>query len=252
MATIKKEAFGTTAEGKAASIYTLRNTKGNELKVTDYGARIVSWRFRNKDFDNKFVLVGHDNVAAYENDKNLGVVYVDGSDHLANQIWNSEQAIDGVKFNISEGGKEITVTYSISNDNEVSIKYEAKGVEDITTQLTFSGEALADPNFKIFSEEFKGGNSGAWSIIDKPAEVEMELGMFGYDPGCPIDYLDAGLKNAAIIESEPASMILKMYATQDKVHVDSVDGGFVIKTSGTKSTDGKITSQTVYVLKNVK
>ena len=252
MATIKKESFGTTSDGKAASIYTLRNTKGNELKVTDYGARIVSWRFRDKNYDNKFVLVAHDNVAAYEKDDSLGVVYVDGSADLSHKVWNTEQTIEGVKFTINEDGKDITVIYSVSNDNEVSIKYEAKGVNDISTQLTFSGDVLSNPDFKIFSDDFKGEKSGTFNIIDKPAEVEMELGMFGYDPGCPIDYLEAGLKNAALIESNAASMLLKMYATQNTVHVDNVEGGFAIKTSGTKSDDGVIKSQTVYVLKNVK
>ena len=251
MPAIKKESFGTLSDGQAASIYTLRNTKGNELKVTDYGARVVSLRFRNKDFENKFALIGHNNVADYEkDDKALGVVYVDGSDHLSKKIWNAEQIVEGVKFTIKDGDKDIAVIYSISNDNEISIKYEAKGVDDVTASFAFSGDVIANPDFKIFSDDFKGGNSGEWAIIDKPAEVEMELGMFGFDIGCPIDYLDAGLKNAADIVSDAENIILKMYATQNKVHVDNIDGGFKIKTSGTKSEGGILKSQTVYVLKN--
>ena len=253
MPAIKKESFGTLSDGQAASLYTLRNNKGNEFKVTDYGARVVSLRFRNKDFENKFILIGHENAADYEkDDKDLGVVYVDGSNHLAKKIWNAEQIVEGIKFSIKDGDKDISVTYSISNDNEISITYEAKGVEDISTSMAFSAEALADPNLNIFSDECKGGNSGEWQLIDKPAEVEMELGMFGFDIGCPIDYLEAGLKNAADIVSDAESLALKMYATQDKIHVDSIDGGFTIKTSGTKADNGVIKSQTVYVLKNKK
>ena len=251
MPTIKKENFGTLSDGQNATLYILRNTKGNELKVTDYGARIVSLRFRNKDFENKFVLLGHENAADYEKDnKALGVVYVDGSDHLANKIWNAEQSVEGVKFSIKDGDKEVSVVYSISNDNEVSIKYEAKGVEDVSTQLTFSGDVIADPNFKIFSDEFKGGNFGEWKLIDKPAEVEFVEGMFGFDIGCPIDYYDAGLKNAADIVSDSANIIMQVFANQDKLHVENVDGGFAIKTSGTKNENGIINSQTVYVIKN--
>ena len=55
---------------------------------------------------------------------------------------------------------------------------------------------------------------------------------------------------AADISSDSANMLLKMYATQNKVHVDNIDGGFVIKTSGTKNDNGVIKSQTVYILKN--
>ena len=251
MATIKKDSFGTLSNGQNATIFTLRNTKGNELKVTDYGARIVSWRFRNKDFENKFVLAGHDNAADYEkDDKNLGVVYVDGSNHLANKIWSAEVFVEGVKFSTKDGDKDITVTYSVSNDNEVSIKYEAKGVDDITTQLTFNGDVFGSPDFKIFSDEFKGGNTGEWTLIDKPAEVEFVEGMFGFDIGCPIDYFDAGLKNAAEINSDQAGLLLQVYANQNKLHVDNDNGNFVFKTSGSKSTDGVIKTQTVYVLKN--
>ena len=76
--------------------------------------------------------------------------------------------------------------------------------------------------------------------------------MFGYDPGCPIDYLDGGLKNFADIFSAPASIDVKVYSTQNKLHVDKVDDGFAIKTSGTKSADGKISAQTVYVFRNRK
>ena len=249
MPAIKKENFGTLSDGQTASIYTLRNNKGNELKITDYGARVVSLRFRNKDFENKFVLVGHDKITDYEKD-NLGVVYVDGNDQLSKKIWNAEQIVEGVKFSIKDGDKEVIVIYSISNDNEISITYEAKGVNDVTSQLTFSGEVLTDPNFKIFSDDFKGEKSGEWTLIDKPAEIEFVEGMFGFDIGCPIDYFDAGLKNAAVITSDPANMLLEVYANQNKIHVDNVDGGFAIKTSESKSDGGVLKSQTVYILKN--
>ncbi|MBO4779663.1 MAG: hypothetical protein J5497_03400, partial [Selenomonadaceae bacterium] len=63
MPSIKKETVG------EASVWTLRNTKGNELKVTDRGARLVSMRFRDKSFTNRFLL----------KDDAAGVVLVDGS-----------------------------------------------------------------------------------------------------------------------------------------------------------------------------
>ena len=223
---------------KENGLYTLRNVKGNELKVSEEGAKIVSLRFRDKKFENKFVVL--------EGSK----VYVDGSDCFADKIWNAEQTVEGVKFSIKDDNREISILYSISNDNEVSIKYEAKGVEDVTTSVPISSDVLAEPKFKIYSEEFSGGDRGSWTLIDKPAIVEMELGMFGFDIGCPIDWLDSGLKNAADIVSEPAGITLNMYATQDKIQIDNIEGGFAIKTSGTKLKDGVIKSQTVYVLKN--
>lgn len=229
MPAIKKETSG------EATIYTLRNTKGNELKVTDLGARVVSLRFRNKDFKNCFLLKESN-------------VLVDGGEDFAKIIWQGEETLEGIKLTAQVGGKSATVIYSISNDNEISIKYETTGIEDISTAMTFNVDALPDIDFRACQK------GAAWEKISdekvypvtERAEVEMELGMFGYDPGCPIDYLDAGLKNAANLYSEAASIDIIVYATQDKIHAQAVDGGFAIKTSGAAS------GQTVYMIKNRK
>lgn len=223
---------------KEGSVWTLRNTKGNELKVTDEGARVVSMRFRDKDFKNRFVL-------------KESSVLVDGGADFDKVLWKSEQLIEGVKFTAEADGKSVSVLYSVSNDNEISITYEAAGVEDISTEMIF---ALPDVDFRACQK------GAAWEKLSdaktypvtQPAEVEMELGMFGYDPGCPIDYLDAGLKNAANVFSAEASIDVIVYATQNEIHARAVDGGFAIKTSGSNAADGKIKSQTVYMLKNRK
>jgi len=255
MATIKKESFGKLSDGREALVYTLRNNKGNELKVTDYGARVVSLRFRDKNFANKFVFKNFPDVSGYENDDTTGIVYVDGATDFAKIIWQSEEIKEGVKFSAEIGGKKAQIIYGISNDNELSIKYEAEGAEDISTQIVFSADALPQSSIKPFAEgaqQTKLAGKNIYKIIDKPAEVEFVEGMFGYDFGCPIDYFDAGLKNAADIFSEATSILLQVYATQENLHVDENGGEFSVKTSGTKSADGKIKSQTVYIFKNRK
>ena len=137
MPTIKKESAGESL------VYTLRNNKGNELKVTDAGAKIVSLRFRDKNFSNKFVL---------KTDDAASKVFVDGGEDFSKKIWDSEQFEQGVRFTANDGGKKIEIVYSISNDNELSIKYSAEGVEDISSQLVFSADALPDCEIKAFAE----------------------------------------------------------------------------------------------------
>ena len=174
-------------------------------------------------------------------------VVVNGGEDFANIAWQGEQTLEGVKLSATLGGKSATVTYSISNDNEISIKYEAAGIEDISTLMTFSAEALPELEIRACQK------GAAWEKIDgeksypvtEPAEVEMELGMFGYDPGCPIDYLNAGLKNAANLTSAAAGIDIIVYATQDKIQAQAIDGGFALKTSGNSG-------QTVYMIKNRK
>ena len=234
MPSIKKETAG------EATVYTMRNTKGNELKVSDLGARIVSMRFRDKNFKNQSLLKD-----------DAGNVFVDGGADFAKIIWQAEETLEGMKFSAQVGSKSATITYSLSNDNEISIKYEASGIDDISTEMIF---ALPDVDFRACQKD------AAWEKLDakktypitQPAEVEMELGMFGYDPGCPIDYLDAGLKNAANVFCEATEIDLIVYATQNEVQAQAVDGGFAIKTSGSNAADSKIKAQTVYMIKNRK
>ena len=255
MANIKKESFGKLSDGREALVYTLRNNKGNELKVTDFGARIVSLRFRDKNFANKFVVKTFENVGECENNFDAGIVFVDGGTDFAKIIWQSEAVQEGVKFTAEVGGKKAQVVYGISNDNELSIKYEGENISDISTQIIFSGDVLPETKITPFAEgeeKTKLAGQKIYNIIDKPAEVEFVEGMFGYDFGCPIDYFDAGLKNAADIFSDSAKILLQVYASQNKLNVEEVEGGFKIKTSETKSADGKIKSQTVYILKNRK
>ena len=218
MASIKQE----------GSVWTIRNTKGNELKVSDVGARVVSMRFRDKSFKNRFLLK-----------EDASAVFVDGGTDFANITWQGEKLFEGVKF---------------TAHNEISIRYEAQGIGDITTQMVFSAEVLPDIDLRACQK------GAAWEKIDgeknypvtEPAEVMMEVGMFGYDPGCPIDYLDAGLKNAANLFCDAASIEFIIYATQNEIQAAQVDGGFAIKTIGTQSTDGKLKAQTVYMIKNRK
>lgn len=226
MPAIRKETSG------EATIYTLRNTKGNELKVSNLGARVMSLRFRDKNFTNQFLLKESD-------------VFVDGGEDFTKIIWQSEETLEGMKFTAAVGDKSATVTYSISNDNEISIKYASEGVKDISTQIVF---ALADVDFRACQK------GAAWEKVSdektypvtEPAEVMMEIGMFGYDPGCPIDYLEAGLKNAANLYSAVTSIDVIVYATQDEIHAQAVEGGLALKTSGAAS------GQTIYMIKNRK
>jgi aldose 1-epimerase len=64
---ITKASFGTTKEGRAVDIYTLRNTKGMEARITNYGAIVVS--LTAPDLHNKFadVVLGYNTLDDYMN-----------------------------------------------------------------------------------------------------------------------------------------------------------------------------------------
>lgn len=178
MATIKKESFGKLSDGREVELYTLCNTKGTEVKVTTYGARLVAWSAFGKDHQRTDIVLGYADGASYEKDDTSmgglvgrhanriagGKVTIDGKtyqldlntgSHNQNHIhggfqgfhqklWTAEETDQGVKFTYhaadGEGGypgnMTVHVLYSLSNDNELSIRYEAVSDADTVCNLT--------------------------------------------------------------------------------------------------------------------
>src|SRR5947208_15139188 len=64
---IKKEAFGNAPDG-AADLYTIVNSHGMEVRVTNYGGIIVSLRVLDKKGGTGDVLLGYDNWYGYVKD----------------------------------------------------------------------------------------------------------------------------------------------------------------------------------------
>jgi aldose 1-epimerase len=61
---ITKSAFG-TVDGKDVSLYTLTNSKGNQMKISTYGGIVTSWTFPDKTGKIGSVVVGFDSLAQY-------------------------------------------------------------------------------------------------------------------------------------------------------------------------------------------
>ena len=92
MAIIKKESFGKLSDGREAFLYTLRNTKGTEVKVTNYGARLVSWSTYAKDYQKIDIVLGYADALTYEkDDTSMGGVV----GRHANRIAGGKAVING-------------------------------------------------------------------------------------------------------------------------------------------------------------
>jgi aldose 1-epimerase len=62
--TVTKEAFGKLADGRAAEVYTAKNAD-LEVRITDYGARIVSLKTKDRDGKVADVVLGYPSVEGY-------------------------------------------------------------------------------------------------------------------------------------------------------------------------------------------
>mgnify|MGYP000202549002 CR=1 FL=1 len=173
---IKVSKFGKTSKGKIAHIYTLVNGKGMALEVTDYGATMVSILAPDAKGRSKDVLLGYDDVQDYEqgtcyfgaiigrngnriagaafelhgktyqlakneNNNNLH----SGPDGYDYRLWNVEEADDSaVTFVLMSpdgdqgfpGNFEVSVTYTLTDENAVEIHYEGSCDQDTVVNMT--------------------------------------------------------------------------------------------------------------------
>ena len=111
-----KESFGTSKQGEAVSVYLLENKNGASVRVTDYGAALVSIIVPDKNGGMQDVLLGYYNVTGYENNTcYFGAVI----GRNGNRIANAQLTIDGVTYSLD------------SNDNENNLHSGEKGMDTI-------------------------------------------------------------------------------------------------------------------------
>lgn len=127
-----KEAFTSTIDGKAVSLYTLKAKEGGiVVQVTNFGARVVSLWAADKQGKFEDVVLGFDSIARYER--------VDGGERFfgpvvgrfANRIAKGQFEIDGVKYNVpvNNNGQSLhgglkgldLVVWNVDSVNENSI-----------------------------------------------------------------------------------------------------------------------------------
>lgn len=173
---MKTEAFGKSATGLEASLYTLENANRTVVKVTDYGATLVSILFADKEGKEKDLILGYDDVSGYEshtcyfgatigrNGNRIanGRFTINGKEYQLDQnenennLHSGQNGFDGVLWEVKErkedsitfyhyspkeeqgfpGNMEITVTFTIDEEDTLHLVYDAKADEDTVMNFT--------------------------------------------------------------------------------------------------------------------
>ncbi len=171
-----KESFGTSKRGEAVSVYLLENKNGASVRVTDYGAALVSIIVPDKNGGTQDVLLGYDNVTGYENNTCYfgavigrngnrianaqltidGVAYSLDSNDNENNLHSGEKGMDTIVWNVKEytdnaitftcksadleqgfpGNMDVQVTYVLTDEHAVEIHYEAVSDKDTVANFT--------------------------------------------------------------------------------------------------------------------
>ncbi|MGN0983146.1 MAG: aldose epimerase family protein [Candidatus Limivicinus sp.] len=215
--TAESRFFGTTARGEAVQAYTLENSSGMRATVIDYGAALQSLLVPNRQGGLTDVVLGFDDVAGYEGqDAYIGATIGrmanrvggaafslgghryslfanDGANHLHGGqrgfdkfVWQAAQGEDFVCFSrLSPDGEEgypgnlqVSVTYRLTEDKALCIRYEAVCDRDTVVSLT---------NHSYFNL------SGGGSVLEQQLQInaqrysELGAGMLPTGKALPVE-----------------------------------------------------------------
>lgn len=192
--TITYAAFGVTAEGQTANLYTLTNANGMEAKITNFGGVVVSLMVPDRNDSLADVVLGFDTLEPYFEDSPYfgalvgrygnriakgkftlnGEEYTLAQNNMGNHLhgglrgfdkvlWQAETVSGdsssvGLKLHYQSpdgeegypGTLDATVTYMLTNDNELRIDYRATTDAPTVVNLT---------NHSYFNLTGKGGSS---------------------------------------------------------------------------------------------
>lgn len=122
---MKTEAFGSIQSGKKATLYILENKNHTVVKVTDFGATLVSVLFADKDGVMKDMVLGYDDAASYEK----------GTSCFGATIGRNGNRIKGARFTID--GKEWVIE---TNENNNSLHSGKNGFNHLMWEMKESGD----------------------------------------------------------------------------------------------------------------
>lgn len=176
---ISRQPFGQTTEGTPIDIYTLRNAKGAEARICNYGGLVISLKVPDRNGKLGDVVLGYDHLAdyiketpyfgaligRYGNRIAKGQFTLDGRSYTLatnnypnslhggvkgfdKQVWNATvvPSPDGPALKlhrISHDGEEgypanldVTVVYTLTQDNGLKVEYTATTDRDTVVNLT--------------------------------------------------------------------------------------------------------------------
>lgn len=173
---MKQSVFGKTTSGETVTQYEISNKNGMSIRLIDYGAILVSVRIPAGNGNMKDVVLGYDDMKGYEmNPPHFGAVIGRGANRIENgtfrlngtvyqlgknnngnnlhsgpdlyehRIWNVTKAVDRqVTFTLCSpamdqgfpGTLEISVTYELTDENEVILHYTGSADEDTVVNMT--------------------------------------------------------------------------------------------------------------------
>lgn len=91
--------FGCTSDGRPVKLYTIENRQGMKVKITNYGAAIVSILVPDQEGEIRDVALGYDSCEDYENNNSCFGATIGRN---ANRIHNASFMLDGICYQLDD------------------------------------------------------------------------------------------------------------------------------------------------------
>jgi len=305
---LKKRNFG--VDGQEATLYTLENSKGMKAEVTNYGANLVNLLVPDKNGMVEDVVLGFDSVKGYMKNGSFfgatigpsanriggakftidGVEYHidvnDGPNNLHSHmedgyhkmLWEAEEGENSVTFTVRDtdgymgfpGNKELSLTYTLDEENGLTLHYHAKSDKNTVMNPTNHSYFNLDghksgnienhimminascytpvvpgaiPTGEIATVKGTPMDFTAEKVVGKEIGEEMEQLLLtkGYDHNWVVDGWDGSLKHIATTIGPKSGRKMHTYSTLPGVQFyagncisdePGKDGAFYTKRSG--------------------
>ncbi|WP_259014709.1 aldose epimerase family protein [Emticicia fluvialis] len=96
-ASITKQEWGQLPDGRKVELYTLRNARGMEIKISDYGGLITHWTAPDKNGNYEDVVLGYDSLSGYLKASPFFGALVG---RYGNRIAGAKFTLDGQTYNL--------------------------------------------------------------------------------------------------------------------------------------------------------
>jgi aldose 1-epimerase len=197
--------------GEDIYLFTLRNSKGTEVCITNYGATITSFRLLQKDGTVNDIVLGFDKPEEY-----LGRTYLEANPYFGaaigrygNRIKNGKFSIDGKEYSVEQnlgadhlhGGitgfdKKVWTPFASTADSVV-LKYESKDGEE-----GYPGNLDTTLKFELTEENELSLEYAAFTDLPTPVNLSHHS-YFNLNNGkAPIDEHFIKINSAAILEQD--------------------------------------------------
>ncbi|HEY5560808.1 MAG TPA: aldose epimerase family protein [Clostridiaceae bacterium] len=255
---ITKGHFGTLPDGRSVNYFTLKNSKGFQAQITNFGGILISLKAPDRVGKLEDVVLGYEKLedynkkafyfgaiigrhanrianASFELDgKEYKLFKNEGENHLHGGevgfdkvLWNYEVYEDSLELSYTSKDKEegypgnlkVMVIYTLSEENELRIEYSA--VSDKTTVINLTNHSYFNLSGHASGDILKHKvwiNADKFTVID---EASLPNGEFRDVKGTPLDFTSPTYIGDRINDSDPQMVFAGGY-----------DHNYVLNTAG--------------------